>query len=165
MVAGIKKVTGAQMLITTLDAGVDAVSIDLCDHRRARDVLIVKNDGSVERLHSALNREEEEVLDAELHRRVRRIEDPDRLAIASLGFYSHFCQPIGPITPIGPIHRFYSYLSAANGSTFVARRAGITLAINATVVSKTAITAKVQGSLGFTPNNMLVKLSKYFVST
>ncbi len=55
----------------------------------------------------------------------------------------------------------YSYL----GSTFVARRAGTKHAINATAASSTVVTANVQGSRASTPNNMLVKVSTYFVNT
>jgi hypothetical protein len=59
----------------------------------------------------------------------------------------------------------HSYLNATNGSTFVARRAGIKHAIRATVARSTPIATNVKGSLGSTPNNMLVKLSRYFVET
>src|SRR5262249_23756386 len=46
----------------------------------------------------------------------------------------------------------HSHLNAIMGSTFVARRAGIQQASNATNVNTTATTIKVSGSVGRTPN-------------
>jgi hypothetical protein len=47
----------------------------------------------------------------------------------------------------------YSYLNATNGSTFVARRAGIKLASSATTNNNTETAIKVILSVGVTPNS------------
>jgi hypothetical protein len=50
----------------------------------------------------------------------------------------------------------YSYLSATSGSTFVARRAGIKLANNATTIKTTEEMPKVIRSVGATANKRLL---------
>ena len=50
-------------------------------------------------------------------------------------------------------HAHHSYRSAFKGSTFVARRAGINEAINATATNTSATPTNVITSIGFTPNN------------
>src|SRR5882762_4194222 len=52
---------------------------------------------------------------------------------------------------------FYSHLSATNGSTFVARRAGIRQAAIATNASNPVTATYVSGSLGFTSNKSPVR--------
>src|SRR2546430_6930705 len=59
----------------------------------------------------------------------------------------------------------HSYRSASTGLTLVARRAGTKQATRATRVSRATAAPKVTGSLGCTPKSMLVRLSRYFVST
>src|SRR6266850_3455089 len=95
------------MFITTLDPGGDAVGTDRRHHRRARDVVLVENDGPLEYLHATLNDEEKKILDAELHSRVRWINNPNTVPTNGFwGLHLHLCQPIGPISPIGPIPAF-----------------------------------------------------------
>src|SRR6266480_2575661 len=67
--------------------------------------------------------------------------------------------------PFAPCLLPYSYLSATIGSTLVARRAGSKQATSATAVNRAAARPYVHGSLGCTPNNIVVKLSRYLVST
>jgi len=49
----------------------------------------------------------------------------------------------------------YSHRSAIIGSTFVARRAGIQHASNATITSSSGAAANVNGSVAFTPKSKL----------
>lgn len=63
---------------------------------------------------------------------------------------------LGTVTFKQPLKRFalrcvYSWRSAIIGSTFVARRAGIQQASNATTSSSVAMTVSVSGSVGLTP--------------
>src|SRR5256885_10812219 len=67
------------MFIATLDASGNAVSTERSDHGRTLYVGFVEHNHPVQNRQATLNGEEEKIPDAEVHRGVTRIENPDTL--------------------------------------------------------------------------------------
>src|SRR6185436_14630657 len=80
-----------------------------------------------------------------------------RALVQLINGYPH----IEPSLTVGLLHRAHSYLSATNGSTFIARRAGIEHANKAATASSNGTNKKVRGSTAFTSkSNEVISLVK-----